>query len=120
MEALGKVLVLRRWMVGGGMDLQDSETQHAHYTALYAPVELDIPEEEYGERGEDPVCRDGYYSYGVGEDGLGVALAAVAFDFCVPVLPGLCVITCCSLVSDSGLLTALACTGRTGTCLFHP
>lgn len=76
-----------------GLDSQDSETQHGHYTTLYAPVELNVPEEEDGECGEDPVCGDGYYGYGVGEDGLRAALAAVAFDFCVPVLPELCVST---------------------------
>lgn len=102
------------------MDLQDSETQHGHYATLYAPVKLDVPEEEDGKRGEDPVRRDGYYGYGIGEDGLGVALAAVALDFCVPVLPGLCVSTYFPPLDDSGQLTALACTGRTSTCLFHP
>jgi hypothetical protein len=46
-------------------DLQDSQTEHGHYGALDAPVELDVPEEEDGQRGEDPVGADGHYGYGV-------------------------------------------------------
>jgi len=37
-------------------DLQDSQAEHGHYGALYAPVELDVPEEKDGERRKDPIC----------------------------------------------------------------
>jgi hypothetical protein len=69
-------------------DVQNSQTKHANYRPLNAPVQLHVPEEKYRQGREDPISSNGNGGYGKGQCRLDSPMTAFSFDSGIPVLPG--------------------------------